>query len=189
MKTSSVFSKWFKIVSTAVMSVVVCASAAAQSRTNQLRIGVYDSRAVAIAFANSKEFQEALKPVLADYQKAKDEKNDQRMKEIEARMRLQQRRLHEQGFSTGSVAGTMAKVKDELPALAKKAGVQMIVSKWELNYCSPDVETVDVTEPVAALFHPNENVTANRKLKVSEVIKSLKNQPPLPIEDITDDLD
>jgi hypothetical protein len=103
------------------------------------------------------------------------------MKEIEVRMQLRQRRAHEQGFSTGSVAGILATVKDSLPAVAKRAGVTLIVSKWEVNYQIPEVELVDVTGELVALFHPNE--------KVLKWMKSCREQKPLPIEEITDDLD
>jgi len=180
MKTKS-FRKWLGYVSAAALCGWMCASASAQSQTNRLRIGVYDSRAIAIAYGNSTAFRESMKPIQAEYEKAKKEKDDKRMKEIDARMKLQQRRLHEQGFSTGSVVGYMAKVKDSLPEVAKKAGVQLIVSKWELNYQSPDVEVVEVTNELVALFHPSE--------KVLGWVKDLKNHPPMPLEQITDDMD
>src|SRR6266849_9220920 len=44
-----------------------------------------------------------------------------------------------------------------LPGVAKKAGVQAIVSKWELNYQGPNAEVVDVTEDLAVLFHASDN--------------------------------
>jgi hypothetical protein len=56
-----------------------------------------------------------------------------------------------------------------------------MVSKWELNYQSPEVEVVDVTDELVALFHPSE--------KVLGWVKDLKNHPPLPMEGITDDKD
>ena len=180
MKTKT-FRRLVGYVSAVALCVLTGATALAQSQTNKLRIGVYDSRAIAIAYGNSAEFQQSIKSSRADYNKAKEEKNDKRMKEIDAQMKLQQRRLHEQGFSTGSVAGFMAKIKDSLPGVAKKAGVQVIVSKWELNYQSPDVEVVEVTDELVALFHPGE--------KVMGWLKDLKNHPPLPIEEITDDMD
>ena len=103
------------------------------------------------------------------------------MKEIESRMKSEQRRLHEQGFSTGSVTGIMAKIKDSLPGVARKADVQIIVNKWELNYQSPDVEIVEVTDELVALFHPSE--------KALGWIRDLKQHPPQPIEKITEDMD
>jgi hypothetical protein len=155
--------------------------ALAQTPTNQMRIGVYDSRAIAIAYGNSAAFQQSVTSVRTDYDKAKAEKDDKKMKAIDARMRLKQRRMHEQGFSTGSVAGYMAIIKDALPGVAKKAGVQAIVSKWELNYQAPGVEVVDVTDELTALFHPNE--------KVQGVLKEVKEHKPMPLEEITDDMD
>lgn len=173
--------QWFIVNSAVALGVLAGATASAQSQTNKLRIGVYDSRAIAIAYGNSPAFQDSLKSVRAEYEKARAEKNDKRMKEIDARMQLGQRRMHEQGFSIGSVAGIMATVKDALPAVAKKAGVQLLVSKWEVNYQLSDVELVDVTDDLVALFHPNE--------KVLGWVKSCKEKKPLPIEEITDDMD
>jgi hypothetical protein len=181
MKTSMVFQKGFIVSSAVALCVLTGATALAQSQTNKIRVGVYDSRAIAIAYGNSAAFRESMKPIQAEYEKAKKDKNDKRMKEIDAQMKLQQRRLHEQGFSTGSVAYIMAKVKDSLPAVAKNANVQVIVSKWELNHQSPDVEVVEVTDELVMLFHPSE--------KVLGWVKDLKSHPPLPIEEITDDMD
>ena len=163
------------------MCVMAGAAAFAQSKEATLRIGVYDSRAIAVAYGNSTEFRKSLDAVKADYQKAKEAKDDKRVKEIETQMKTKQRRLHEQGFSTGSVASIMARIKDSLPGVAKKAGVDVIVSKWEVNYQSPGIKVVDVTDDLMALFH----VSA----KGLEWAKGVKTQAPVPIEQITDDMD
>ena len=181
MKTSRLLLKWFGVVSVVAFGFFASATASAQTQTNKFRVGVYDSRAVAVAYGNSTEFKEAMKPIEANYQKAKEAKDEKRMKEIDSQMKLRQRRAHEQGFSTGSVAPIMAKVKDSLPDIAKQAGVQVIVSKWEFNHQSPDVEVVDVTDQIIALFHVNE-----RGLKWC---KEIQQKPPLPIEQITEHLD
>ncbi len=157
------------------------AAAFGQSKENTLRIGVYDSRAIAVAYGNSEEFRKSLDAVTADFKKAKAAKDDKRVKEIEAQMQARQRRAHEQGFSTGSVADIMAKIKDSLPGVAKKAGVDVILSKWEVNYQSPEVKVVDVTDDLVALFH----VSA----KGLEWVKQIKTKPPVPIEQITDHMD
>lgn len=182
MRTTLVSQRRF-IVSWAVALCVVMAGAAAfaQSKENALRIGVYDSRAIAVAWGNSAEFSKSLDAARADYKKAQAAKDDKRAKEIGNQMKAQQRRLHEQGFSTGSVANIMAKIKDSLPAVAKKAGVEVIVSKWEVNYQSPGIKVVDVTDDLMALFHPSA-----RGLKWA---KDIQTHPPVPIEQITDDLD
>jgi len=182
MKNSMIHSKWFIVSFAVALGVWLAgATASAQVQTNKLRVGIYDSRAIAIAYGNSPAFQDSLKPIRTEYEKARAEKNDKRMKEIDARMKLRQRRAHEQGFSTGSVAGILATVKDSLPAVAKRAGVMMIASKWEVNYQSPEVELVDVTDELVALFHPNE--------KVLGWVKSCREKKPVLLEDITNDMD
>jgi hypothetical protein len=181
MKHPIVFPKWFVVGSGLALCMLAGASVSAQSQTNKLRIGVYDSRAVAVAYGNSTEFEETLKSVKADYQNAKAAKDDKRMKEIAAGMKLRQRRMHEEAFSTGSVAGIMAKISEALPGVSKKAGVQAIVSKWELNYQGADVEVVDVTDDLMALFHVSD--------KGRQWAKGVRAKPPVPIEEITDDMD
>lgn len=176
MKNSIVSGKWSWITSTIAALVLTGTTASAQSQSSKLRIGVYDSHAVAVAYVSSAEFREAMKTFKADYENARAAKDEKRMKEIDARMKLQQRRQHEQGFSTGSVAAIMAKVGKSLPAVAEQTGVQLIVSKWELNYRSPAVEVVDVTDQVVALFNVDQ-----RALKHIEEIQS---QPPLPVENL-----
>ena len=180
MKTSFVSSTWLPVVSVVALC-MASATASAQSHTNKIRIGVYDSRTIAIAYYNSSEFQETLKPIMAELAKAKEAKEEKRIKEIESRMKTQQRRTHEQGFSTGSVIPIMAKIKSSLPDVAKKAGVQIIVSKWELNFQSSDVEVVDVTDDLAALFHVSE--------RGSKWVHRKDARPPIPIDEITDDMD
>ncbi len=181
MKTIISWQSWLVIGAAVAWSGLASATAAAQPKETTLRVGVYDSRAIAVAWCNSPDCRKMMGEVTADYKKAKEAKDDKRVKEIEARMKLQQRRQHEQGFSTGSVAGIMAKIKDSLPAVAKKAGVDVIVSKWEVNYQSPDVKAVDVTDELVALFHPS--------AKGLEWARGIKSQTPLPIEQITDDMD
>ena len=181
MKDSIEFSKRFMVSSAVVLCLMTGAMTSAQAQTNKLRIGVYDSRAVAAAYANSTEFQEMLKAAHADYDKAKAAKDEKRMQEIDSRMKLQQRWLHEQVFSTGSVAGIVAKIKAALPGVAKKAGVQAIVSKWELNYQGPDVEVVDVTEDLAVLFPVSDEAR-----KEGRNWRGILKHAPVPMEEATD---
>src|ERR1022692_1667905 len=181
MKTSFVSQRRFIVSSAVALCVMAGAAAFGQSKESTLRIGVYDSRAVAVAHGNSTEVRKSLDAAKADYQKAKAAKDDKRVKEIETQMKARQRRLHEQGFSTGSIADILAKIKDALPGVAKKAGVDVIVSKWEVNYQSPEIKVVDVTDDLLALFH----VSA----KGLEWAKGIVTKPPVPIEQITGDMD
>ena len=178
MKKLTEFSVLFTVSSAVVLCLMTGPMASAQTSTNKLRIGVYDSRAVAAAYVNSTEYQEMLKTKHADYEKAKAAKDEKRMKEIDSRMNLQQRWVHEQVFSTGSVRDIVANIKGALPEVAKKAGVQTIVSKWELNYQAPDVELVDVTVDLGVLFHASDD-----KQKWKGI---LRGPPPLPMDEAGD---
>jgi nitroreductase len=151
--------------------------ASAQSRTNQIRIGVYDSRAIAVAYASSKEFQIIMKPLQADFFKAKYANNEKLMKELKEHMEDVQFRLNQEAYSTGSVAAIMATIKHALPSVAKEAGVDMIISKWEVNFQGPNIQTEDVTDKLVALFH-----TSDQGWKQA---KDIQQKPPLPIENIT----
>ncbi len=177
-KTHPGFANFFSVVALAVLSLLACCSARAQVQTNRFRVGVYDSRAVAVAWANSTEFQATLKSIEAAHQKAKVAQNEKRCQEIEAQMKARQHRAHEQAFSTGSVAAIMARVKEHLPEIAKQADVQIIVSKWELNHQAATVEVVDVTDQLVARFHVSE-----RGLKWC---REIQQKPPVSLDRLID---
>ncbi len=151
--------------------------APAQS-TNTLRVGVYDSRAVAVAYANSAEFAAVGNAVKAEHDKAKAANDEKTMKAIEFRMQQRQHRAHEQGFSTGSVLPIMETITNKLAVIARNAHVDVIVSKWELNFASEDVEIVDVTDRIVAQFHVSE-----RGLKWA---KEIQQRPPLSLDELPD---
>lgn len=150
--------------------------APAQTARKIIRVGVYDSRAIAVAYANSREYQNLMKLVELDYAQAKNASNVTRMNDIQKRLQATQRRLDDQTFSTGSVAGVMAILKSSLPHLAREAGVDIIVSKYELNYQSLNVETEDVTDKLVALFHTSEQGW--------KWAKEIQQKPPLPLDQV-----
>jgi len=146
----------------------------AQTAKPSCRIGVFDSRAVALAWARSDEGEEVVRQLRAEYEKAKAANDEKRVKELEQEGQWHQVRLHQMGFSTGPVADILAKVKDKLPGIARQERVTAIVSKWELPYAEQGVELVDVTLPLVKLFNPSEQVL--------KWIEEMKNQPPVPFD-------
>jgi hypothetical protein len=176
--TTSVFQKWFVISPAVVLSLVVAATAPAQTpaQSKRVRVGVYDSRAIAVAYANSREFQNSMKPVQVDYAQAKLANNQKHMEELQRRMEQAQRLLDQQAYSIASIADIMAVVKGSLPSVAKEAGVEIIVSKWDLNYQSLNVEVEDVTDKLVALFHTTEQGW--------KWAKEIQQKPPVPIDQI-----
>ncbi len=158
-------------------ALTLCAQAVvAQDARPALRVGVFDSRAVALAYGNSDEFLQSMRQMRTDLENAKANKDEKRVKELEQEGPWSQVRLHQQVFSTAPISGILAKVKDKLPGIAARAGVRLVVSKWEVQFSDPAVETVDVTLPLVKLFNPNE--------KVLTWVEQMKNQAPIAFEEL-----
>ena len=79
-------------------------------------------------------------------------------------------------FSTGSVINIMDKIRPALAAVAKEAGVVLIVSKWEAVYAAPSIEYVDVTMPLVMKFKPNEQTL--------KWVESMKAKAPIPLDEL-----
>lgn len=143
----------------------VCSMAeepAAKPDDAKVRIGVYDSRAVVVAFVGSDAYKASRGKLLGEMKKERDkakaEGNQKRVEELEAQGKAQQVLLHKQGFSTAPVDDILKHIADKMPEIAKSAGVGPIVSKWDeaalAKYKS--AEKVDVTMALVDAFRPNE---------------------------------
>lgn len=167
----------FIVISIVVMAVFSSIQGlSAAEKKKQLRVGVYDSRGIAIAYANSEYWNKILKEKQAALEQAKKEGNTEKVKEIEAWGPAHQAAMHLQGFGTAPVHECFEPVKDKIADVAKQAGVDVIVSKWECDYMAPESEVVDVTLELAKLFNPQE--------KAYQWIDQLKDHAPIRAEDI-----
>jgi hypothetical protein len=145
-----------------------------------LRVGTFDSRAVALAYyrkhLRSAEFVASMKKLREDRDKAKAAGENEKARKLEAQGRAGQAQVHSQVFGSAPVDEILAKIKDQLPEIAKRAGVDLIVSKWSVAYRSPTAEFVDVTEPMAKLFQPDEATW--------KIIRETSKHAPLSAEDL-----
>jgi len=163
-----------KSVFVGVSILAVCAMfLALQPAPKKFRVGIFDSRAIAIAYARSDLFAPYMRSLKAKYEKAKAEKDEKVIKECEVEGPAQQQILHQQGFSIASVADILEKVKDDLPKIAQEAGVDIIVSKWEVVHKNPSIEIVDVTSHLVKLFNPDEMTL--------KTIEGIQKQTPMPL--------
>ena len=161
----------------AILAVGVGGAAAAPAAKPAVRIGVYDSRGVAIAYARSAEFRESMTKLRGDYEEAKARGDSAQAKKLEQQGQWTQVRLHQRGFSTAGAGDLLAKVADGLPGVAREAGVVLIVSKWEMPFKNPAVEIVDVTLPIAKLFKPDEETLKG--------LGEIAGQAPIPFDDLS----
>lgn len=126
------------------------------------RIGVFDSRAVAVAYYNSKfsNAQEIFQALNKKMLEAKLKNDTVEIARIELEANLRQAMLHEQGFGTGSISGITESIKDKMVQLAEEENLSAIVSKWEVVFSNKNIELIDVTEKVAGFFEPDEKIKA-----------------------------
>lgn len=144
------------------------------------RLGVYDSRAIAIAFIGSEVYKatdgEALATLIEEYDKAKADGDKKRMEELEALGKARQVLLHKQSFGTAPVDGMLAHINDHIPGIAKVAGVEAILSKWDKYALAKhkNAEFSDVTMALVDAFQPNER---QRKRAID-----IQAHPPISLE-------
>jgi Skp family chaperone for outer membrane proteins len=145
---------------------------AAYPAKETLRVGTFDSRVIAHAYAHS----EMAKPMISDMGKkyilAKKEGNEELLIEVKALQQVMQ----QQAFGIACVADILKKVEADLPKVAEEAGVDIIVSKWEVMFKDPSVEIVDVTSHLVKVFNPSEGGLKE--------IENFKGRPPVPLLDL-----
>lgn len=124
----------------------------AQKKSSALKIGTYDSRLVVLAYTKSDLFKKKMQEMSKESDALLQSKDTVKMKEGAFKMISFSYLLERSVFTSASATSTINLVKDEFPGLAKKAGVGMIVSKWDLNYSNPEIEIVDLTQQIVALF-------------------------------------
>jgi len=131
--------------------------------TTNAHIGIYDSRAVAIAFAGSAPFNQWLTALKTEHAKAKAAGDQKRVAELEAEGAARQHLMHMQGFSTAPVTNILNQIQDQLPAIKQKAGVTVLVSKWDQDALAKykNAAQVDVTMALVDAFNPNERQRKN----------------------------
>ena len=130
----------------------------AKAPAAKFRIGTYDSRSVAIAFAGSAPFNQWMGDLKAEHEKARASEDRKRVAELEAEGAARQRLMHTQGFSTAPVTNILDQIKDKLPAIKAEAGVSGLVSKWDKDGLAQhkDADFVEVTMALVDALSPSE---------------------------------
>lgn len=141
-----------------------------------MRVGTFDSRAVAIAYYRSEAFKKEMNALKKEYECAKTSGYQERVEELNKLGPAMQEDIRKQGFGTAPVDEILAKIEWELSGIAGYAGVDMILSKWDIAYQSPCLEFTDVTDLIVKLFEPDE--------QTREILAALPDVDPLPLEEL-----
>ena len=143
----------------AVVLFQACGTAAQDKKL--VRVGVFDSRAVAVAFAGSIFNKQALDEKIAELNKAKAAGDANKTAELEKWGKEHQDMMHRQGYGTASVKELLEYIKADLPKIAKEAGVDVIICKWDITYKNDEAVLVDVTNLIVQPFNPSERTLKN----------------------------
>ncbi len=165
-----------------IMIVVTLSTAAAgvawcEESTAVLKVGTFDSRAVALSFWRSEEGMKSLRDLHEEMARAQEDGDEERIKELEIEGPGLQVRMHQQVFSTGSVTDVIKRIEGKLPRIAEKAGVAIIVPRWNVAWLGETVEVVDITEKLVKCFHPDRQVL--------EMVGQMGEQEPVPIQELS----
>ncbi len=149
-----------------------------QERTSgsKVRVGTFDSRALAMAHYRSEAFIRQVNDLRAELEEAKAAGDEKRVKELEVEGPALQELAHKQGFSTWPVDNILERIKGQIPEIATQADVDVIVSKWDIVYQGSGVEFVDVTDLMVRPFDPDEATLT--------IVKDIQKQDPVPLEDL-----
>ena len=125
----------------------------------KVRIGIYDNRSIAVAYAASK--YNPVKEKKAAHEKAKAAGDQETVKQLEAWGEHHQRILHFQGFGRVPVADLLEPVKDGVRDLARRRSLAAIT--MACDFSAENVELVDVTEDLVKLYDPSEKTLATAR--------------------------
>ena len=142
-----------------------------------MRVGIFDSRALATAYYRSETFSREMNKIRAEYDKAEAAGDKKRVAVLKVKGPAMQEMAHKQGFGTWSVNEILEKISKKLPAMAKQANVAVIVSKWDIAYQRSGVEFVDVTDLIVKPFNPD--------ARTLEIIEDIQSKKPVPLEELT----
>ncbi len=158
-----------------MMALGLISSGQAGETAKKIRVGVYENRAIAMAYFGSEH--NAFLKKRAEHHEAVAAGDSVRAKELTAWVERFQRQIHFQGFCRVPVDDLLLVVLDKMADVAKRTGVDLI--GWYPDFTGPEVEVVDITDELVALFNPTEE-----KLKQ---IESLKDVEPIDLADIEHD--
>jgi hypothetical protein len=159
-----------------VFAMAGCVRSEEGASESTIRIGTFDSRALAAAYGRSDVFKSQVAELTAEYEKAKASGDERRIKELEVEGPALQKVLENQVFSTWPVDNILKQIEDKIPEIAEQADVGVIVCKWDVVYQESGVEFVDVTDLLVNLFEPDEETL--------RTIDNLKATNPIPLKEL-----
>ncbi|MGC9329045.1 MAG: hypothetical protein ACP5I1_15525 [Candidatus Hinthialibacter sp.] len=96
--------------------------------------------------------------------------------QLEAWGEKHQHHAHLQAFCGAPVQDRLKVIADQIPQIAREAGVDLIVSKWQIDYQAESIQLIDITNKLVKCFNPQE--------KALKWIEDLEGKDLIPVEEI-----
>jgi hypothetical protein len=129
-----------------ILACVLGIGSSVRAAAETVKVGVFDARAVAIAYYRSELHRKDLEGRVAEVRKADEAGDRVKARLIERGMRDLQAEAHRQVFGVGPYATLGERMKGVLEQVGKRAGLKAIGP--EIYVVAAGVERVDVTEEV-----------------------------------------
>ena len=132
--------------------------AGAGSGAKGIRIGVYDSRSIAVAFAGSAKHEALIAEAAKALEDAKAQGDPDMIAYRDRRVWELRYQLHRQGFGTAPVGDILALYPEAVEALMDRHRLVALVSKWDEAGLGRyrGAEQVDITEELLEAPGPSE---------------------------------
>jgi hypothetical protein len=140
----------------------------------KIRIGTYDNRAIAVAWAGSD--LNPVKEKMKEYEIAKQAKDVEKIAELEAWGPAHQRLLHFQGFGRVPVGELLTPLRDQVKELMAEKRLTAIA--MQCDEIADNVELVDITLDLVKLYKPTDQTL--------EWVEQLRDQPPVSLIELAD---
>lgn len=158
------------------VAMLMAASPATVPADARMRIGIYDNRAIVVAYAASSYNDAVLRQKLAERDAARKAGDTKKVQELEAWGNARQRMFHFQGFGHAPVGELLEPVKDKIAHLAAEQHLSAIA--MECDYTADGVDVIDITDQLVALYAPTP--------RTLQTVKQLRAVKPIPLTQLAD---
>lgn len=172
------------VVATMVFCLVGAALVAAEpalgqssgDQTGQVRIGTYDSRAVALAYGRSEFFSLPYDQWKRQIEMAKREGDKAKIEEAENIPKRRQNLAHMQVFGNAPIHNLLKEppLAKAIEQQATEQRLDLVVRDIDIAHCGPSVELIDITDALVESCQPTQNTRT--------MIEQMSRHDPIPLE-------
>ncbi len=141
-----------------------------------LKVGTFDSRLVAFAYYRSDVFMTEINNLKLKHKEATEAGDTEIASGYQAKGEKMQDLGHKQVFGTMDIDELLEEHKKDIQKIAKEAGVDIVISKWDILCLPENAEFTDLTEELMKIFNSDEKFLTDAM--------QLKNTEPVPMKEL-----